>query len=74
VRLQPAGVIAAQPVGHLCEVVGPEREEVGYPGDLSCGESSARQLDHGPDVDLEMVADLFFDHLAHAAKLLDLSD
>jgi len=49
-RQELGHVVATVAEGHLRQVVGTEREEVGFGGDLMCRESSTRDLDHGADL------------------------
>ena len=49
---QALGVVAAQAVGHLGQIVGAKREEIGHAGDLARGEGGSGKLDHRPDRDV----------------------
>src|ERR1700727_1232405 len=45
-------VVAREPQGGLCEVVGPEGEELRMPGDLARHEARAWELDHRADAEV----------------------
>ena len=51
-----AGVVAAEAEGGLGQVVGAEGEELGRLGDLAGAQAGARQLDHGADQVLDLLA------------------
>src|SRR5690554_1602265 len=71
-------VIAAIAKGELREIVCPEREEVGFFGNLVCRERCTRNLDHGTDLILHRIVifsknllDRFFDDLFLRLKLVN---
>ena len=74
-------IVTAEAEGHLGQVVGAEAEELSLLGDLTGGQSGARDLDHGTDLILhvnagssdQLVRDLD-DNVLDELQLLDLAD
>ena len=52
----PLRIVARVAEGHLGQVVGAEAEELGMLGDLIGGEGSARHLDHGAELVVDLLA------------------
>src|SRR5690606_18851585 len=46
---EATGIIARKPVGHLCQIVGAERQERRVLGDFAGAQCRARCLDHHPE-------------------------
>ena len=74
-------VVAAEAEGHLGQVVGAEREELGLLGDLVGRQGGAGDLDHGADqvvdLDARLLHDLLGDGdgpLLEEGELLDRAD
>ena len=63
-------VVPAIAVRHLCEVVGPEREELGRLRDLIGDQRRARHLDHRADQVLHRHTHLRDDPVGHLLRLL----
>ena len=64
------GVVAAEAVGHLGEVVGAEAEEVRLPSHLVGGNGRPRRLDHGPKRAVDLHACLPLHPLYHGQQPL----
>ena len=59
-------VVAREAEGGLREIVGAERKELRFFGDLIRDQRRARQLDHGADQVVDLLSFLFEDFLRHA--------
>ena len=72
----PFGVVAREAERGLRQVVRPEREEVGVPGDLVGPDAGSRQLDHRPAqvVDPALLGDRAHRELAQPLELLGEGD
>jgi hypothetical protein len=68
-REETSRIVAAQSQRGLREVVGPEGEELGRLGDLASRQRRARQLDHRPDLVVDLLA-----HGAHDLRVTLLED